>query len=51
MGGEALELVVQRCGGCPIPGDFQGQSGLSSGHHDLDMHVPVHCRGVGLADL
>jgi len=24
---EALEQVVQRCGGCPIPGGIQGQAG------------------------
>jgi len=26
-GGEALEQVPQRCGGCLVPGDFQGQAG------------------------
>ena len=50
-GGEALERVAQRCGGYPIPGDFQGETGLSPGQPDLAVHVPVHCRGVGLDDL
>ena len=27
-GGEALEQAVQRCGGCPVPGDFQGEAGI-----------------------
>ena len=26
----ALELVARRCGGCPIPGDAQGQDGQGS---------------------
>jgi len=26
-GGKALEQVLQRCGGCLVPGDFQGQAG------------------------
>jgi len=26
-GGEALTQAAQRCGGCPIPGDTQGQAG------------------------
>ena len=33
--------VAQRGGGCPIPGDAQGQA-------DLALGVPIHCRGVGL---
>ena len=31
-GGEALAQVVQRGGGCPIPGDIQDQDGKSSEH-------------------
>ena len=31
-GGEALDQVAQRCGGCPIPGDFQGEAGPGSEH-------------------
>jgi len=23
----ALQQVVQKCGGCPVPGDFQGEAG------------------------
>ena len=48
---EALEQVAQRCGGCPIPGDFQGEAGSSPGQHDRAVHIPVHCRGAGLDDL
>jgi len=29
-GGETLEQVVQRGGGCPIAGDTQGQTGRGS---------------------
>ena len=47
---EALEQVTQKRGGCPIPGDFQGQPGLGSGQPDLAVDVPFHCRGVGLDD-
>ena len=42
---------LPRCGGRPIPGDFQGQDEWSSEHPDLVVGVPVHCRRVGLADL
>ena len=27
--------VGQRCGGCSVPGDFQGQAGSGPGHPDL----------------
>ena len=27
QGGEALAQVAQRGGGCPVPGDIQGQAG------------------------
>ena len=30
--GEAVELVAQRVGGSPIPGDIQGQAGWGSEH-------------------
>jgi len=50
MGGEALELVVQRCGGCPIPGDNQGQAGRGCEKPDLAVGLLVHCRGVGPDD-
>ena len=26
-GGEALQQVAQRCGGCPVHGDVQGEAG------------------------
>jgi len=31
-GSKAQEQVAQRCGGCPIPGDTQGQAGWGSEH-------------------
>jgi len=52
LGGEAVEQVARRCGGFPIPGDFQGedgQPGQVSGQPELA--VRVYGRGVGLADL
>ena len=48
---EALEQVVQRCGGCPILGDIQVLDGESSEQPDLAVGVPIHCRGVGLDEL
>ena len=39
--------VAQRGGGCPIPGDTQGQAGRGSKQPDLPVGVPVHCREVG----
>jgi len=33
-GGWAHEQVAQRCGGCPIPGDFEGEAGSSPGQPD-----------------
>ena len=50
-GSEALEQAAQRCGGCPIPGDIQGQAGPRSQQHDLAVYVLVHCRGDGLDDF
>jgi len=40
--GEVLEQVAQRCGGCPIPGDFQDKDGSGSGQSDLSVRVPIH---------
>ena len=34
-GGEAVEQVDQRCGGWPVPGDFQGKAGSGPGQLDL----------------
>ena len=34
-GGEALEQIAQRCGGCPIHGDFQGKAGPGPGQPDV----------------
>ena len=44
-----MELVAQRSGGYPIPGDTQGQAGWEQ--PDLAVDVFVHCRGAGLDDL
>ena len=41
-GGEALEQVAQRGGGCPAPGDIQGQAGWGSKQPDGTIGVPVH---------
>ena len=50
-GGEALKQIAQRCGGCTIPGDFQGQAGQVHGQPDLSVDIPVYYRGVRLDDL
>ena len=34
-GGEALAQVAQRCGRCPIPGNFQGGARSDPGQPDL----------------
>ena len=46
-----LEQVAQRCGGCPMHGDIQGQAGWGSEQPDVAVGIPVHCRGVGLGGL
>ena len=51
QGGEALEQVAQRGGGCLVLGDIQGQAGPDSWQPDLAVGVPVHCQGVGRDDL
>ena len=38
-GGEALEQVAQRGGGCPIPGDTESQAGW--GAEQLDLQVSL----------
>ena len=43
-GGEALEEVAHRGGGCPVPGNTQGQAGQGP---EQPVGVPVHYRGVG----
>ena len=45
-GGEALEQVAQKFGGCPIPEDFQGEAGSGPGQPKLSVHVPVHAGEV-----
>jgi len=47
-GGKALEQTAQKCGGCPVPGDFQGKAQTGP---DLTVDVPVCCGGVGLDGL
>jgi len=47
QGGEALAQVAHGGGGCPIPGDTQGQAGWGSQQPDVAVGVSVHCRGVG----
>ena len=50
-GGEALEQIALRCGGCPDLGDIQSQAGRGSEHPVIAVGVPVRCRGFGLDDL
>ena len=49
-GGEALEQAAQRCGGCSVPGDFQGEAGSGSGQSGLVVGDPPHSSGVELDD-
>ena len=49
--GETLAQVAQRDGGCPVPGNIQGQVGWGSEQSGLVEDVPAHGRGVGLEDL
>jgi len=50
-GGETLAQVAQSGGGCPIPGNIQGQVGQGAERRDLVMDVLAYCRGVGLDGL
>ena len=47
---DALEQVVQRDCGCPIPGGIQDQAGWSPGHPALVGGNPADVRGVELND-
>ena len=38
-------------GGCPDPGDIQGQAGWGSEQPDLAVGIPDYCSGFGLDDL
>lgn len=40
-GGEALEKITKRCGGCPIPRGIQGQAWWGSEQPDLSC--PISC--------
>ena len=44
-GGEALARVAQRGGGCPIPGNVQGQAGRGSEQPGPVEDGPAHGRG------
>lgn len=44
----ALAQVAQRCCGCYVPGDFQGQNGPDLEQPDVAVDVPVCCRGAEL---
>ena len=46
QGGEALAQVAQRGGGCPIPGDTQGQAGWGS-EHLMELWVSLFSAGSG----
>ena len=50
-GGETLEQVAQRDGGCPIPGSTQGSARWGPEHPDIAVGVHVHWRRVGPDDL
>lgn len=43
-----LAQVAQRGGGCPLPGNIQGQVRQGSEQPGLVEDVPDFCRGVGL---
>ena len=45
------EVVAQRGGGSPVPGDIQDQAAWGSEQPDLVVGVPVHCREVGPGGL
>ena len=47
-GGEDLEQITQRAGGCPVSGDVHVMAGSGPGQRDLSVDVSVHCREVGL---
>ena len=44
-GGEALDQVSQRSGGCPLPGSVQGHFGWGFEQPGLVEGVPAHDRG------
>ena len=48
---EREEMVAERFGGYPVPGDIQCQSEPGSEHPNLAVDVPVHCRAIGLDEL
>jgi len=45
-GSEALEQVVRRCCGCPLPSSVQGQVGRGFEQPGLVEGVPAHGRGA-----
>lgn len=50
-GGETLDQIAQRSGGCPIPQNIQGQVTQGSEQIDLFENVPAHGTEFGLHDL
>ena len=46
-----MEHTAQKAGGCPIPGDTQGQHGAGSEQLDQAVGAPADCKGVGLNDF
>lgn len=50
-GAEALEQIVQRSCGCPIPGGVQGQAAWNSEQPGLVESVPAVAEGLKLDDL
>lgn len=48
MGVVKHQQVVQRGGGCPIPGNTQGQGSEQPG---LGANVPAHCKGLDCMTL
>jgi len=48
---ETLAQVAQRGGGCPLPGNIQGQVGQGSEQPGLVEDGPAHCRAIGSDDL
>lgn len=50
-GDKTLEQVAQRGGGCPVPGNSQGQVGQDSEQPDLGENFPALCRVMRLPGL
>lgn len=44
--GIALPQIIQRHGGCLLPGNIQGQTGEGSEQPDPDEDIPAHCKAL-----